>query len=98
MENVWVAVRLGEPLSATIREKRLVEADCAMSGRQLKIPVFVASVALVGAVMSDHVSVWPGKSGSVAVFVKLIIAPATTVLLEIAVMTGAVFVLSLIHI
>src|SRR5690349_19637971 len=65
--NELVAPKLGDPLSLTLTTKSLVVSDCAMSGRQVRIPEAAFSVALVGDGLSRlKVNVCPGRSGSTA--------------------------------
>src|SRR5207244_2612561 len=80
----------GEPLSLT-RTVRLVEPLGPSSGVQVKTPVPALILAPAGAPTRLKVSVLAGRSGSVAVAVKVSKWPSSTVLLPRGPRTGGRF-------
>lgn len=71
-----VAPKAGEPLSVTTIFIAFDEPPCAMVGRQVKMPVFVVTTAFAGLLSSENVSDCAGISVSLALLVKVRIAPA----------------------
>src|SRR5512138_2513933 len=91
-EKLWVALKLGVPLSDTFRLKLLVEFACVTSGRNEKAPLVVLSVALVAPPSSAKVSVCGGWLVSVALAVNATVWPTLTVWLAIGARVGGVLV------
>ena len=91
-EKLWVALRLGVPLSATFSVKVLVEFACVTSGRKENAPLLVLSVALAAPDSSANVSVCGGWSVSVALAAKATVWPAFTIWLAIGDRLGGVLV------
>src|ERR1019366_381162 len=74
-----VALMASVPLSKTFTAMRLVEGDCAMTGRQEKTPLVALITAPAGGVSRLHVSVCAGTSGSVAGLATFRVTPAIRV-------------------
>ncbi len=89
--KLCIALRLGVPLSVTITVNRLVVSAWVTSGRQMKTPLLVSIVALVGPVVRLKANVWGGTSGSAAVLVMTSMTPTLIVLSEMAARVGGVF-------
>src|SRR6266850_3232484 len=90
MVNVCVALRLGEPSSATWIRRTLVLGAWLLPGVQLKTPVTGSTVALAGAPEPRlKVRTWAGKSVSRTTFVKVSNWLAATVLVPMGDSTGA---------
>src|SRR5438094_575486 len=89
--KLWVALRLGVPLSATTTVTGLRVLAWVTKGRQEKTPLLVFSAALAGPVARLKVSVCGGTSVSVAVFVMTRFTPTLMVRLETAASAGLVF-------
>ena len=88
--KLCVALIAGEPLSVTMTLIGLVDGLCAMVGRQLKMPLLELRDVPLGPFCKLNVSVCAGMFVSLAVLVKLIVVPAMTVRLLMAVSDGAV--------
>src|SRR3954470_15771428 len=88
--KLWVALREGEPLSATRIAITFVLPPCVSDGVQLNTPL--VREAPVGAPGSKlYVSACAGISLSLAKFVNVSSVPSRTVLLLIAASVGALF-------
>ena len=80
--KLFVALKLGEPLSATATANKLVVPAWLTNGRQTTsafVGFKVVSVALAGPFNKVNVNVCAGKSGSLAKFVTVKVAPALRV-------------------
>ena len=88
--SVMVSLSLswGVPLSITVNV-RLVSPTWPAVGVQLNTPVVALNVASVGKALLLKTRPFAGRSGSVAVTVKVTVCPTCTVLLPIAPSTGA---------
>src|SRR6185369_4177943 len=89
--KLWVALRLGVPLSATMTVNGLVEFACVTNGRHVSTPLLAAIIALVGAVSRLKVSVCAGTSVSVAELMMLNVTPAPIVRLVMVASVGGAF-------
>ena len=88
--KLWVAERLGTPLSVTTTPRALVDGLCESNGRHSKAPLVGLSAAFVGPFRRVKVRVCGGASVSEAELVKVMVVPATTVRFEIAARVGGV--------
>src|SRR5262245_23631562 len=87
--KLCVALRLGEPLSATFRRTRLVLFACATAGLHVNRPVFVPMAEPLGEANKLNANVCQGRSASLARFVTTSVTPAATARLEMAASDGA---------
>ena len=90
--KLCVALKLGDPLSATFKVKAFVMPACVTSGRHENAPLLVFKAALPGPVSKLKVKVCGGWSVSVTLAVKATVCPTLTVRLLMAANTGAVLV------
>ena len=60
IEKPWVALRMGEPVSATFKANALVVLALVTAGRQENAPLLVFNVALPMPLYREKVSVWGG--------------------------------------
>ena len=91
--KLCVALRLGEPLSATFSVTGLMVLASVTAGRQLKAALVLligVNVALAGALSRLKVSVGVGELVSVATAVTATVWPTLTVWLAIGASVGAV--------
>src|SRR6478736_527 len=89
--NVWMALRLGNPLSLTFTITESTFDDCVMPGRQVIKPLVALMVTPLGAPTRLKVSDCGGASGSTTLLLTIMVAPAMMVRFEMGASTGAVF-------
>src|SRR4051812_45840362 len=87
--KLWVALRLGIPLSVTTTVMVLVPGPCDSAGGQVNTPVPAAIEAPVGGDSRLKVSACTGKSLSVAKLFTVKVAPSSIVWSAIEANTGA---------
>src|SRR5882672_4916943 len=92
MVKLWVALKLGVPLSATLMLTTLVLGDCALLGVQVNTPLELSRLAPVGAPAPRlKIRIWAGRSGSLTTLLTVNNCPAATVLFAIGERIGAEF-------
>src|SRR2546422_714375 len=89
--NDFESLKLGEPLSVTFTAMLSAGSIKASVGVQLNTPLVGFTLAPAGA-PGSRLKVRVSPLGSVAVLVKMRVAPSLTVLLEIAVSEGGLLV------
>src|SRR5947207_13145247 len=90
--KLWVALKLGVPLSATRISTTFVLGDCALLGVQVKTPLELSRLAPVGAPAPRvKFRICAGRSGSFTTLLTVSNCPAATVLLAMGERIGAEF-------